>query len=317
MGPNASSETERRSATHAAVTRTHSGSLRERGAPGGDRNGESVSTRTRSSGTRAATSPEASSPRRNTRPENEIARPEVDHRPTVVHRPRIRVDDGRRAVAERRGPPAVPHPGRPQLGEECVLRVASALGRAAVEDGRLAGLEREREVAPQVAQLVRDRAEDTVVVEPGLADGHDALVERPGRDRSPRLVVHLGRVVRVDADRGVEPRIAVDQRQCPLGRGRVPARHEDPLDAGEAGTADDEVGVALEPIGVEVAVAVDQGHPRMVWLWQPGPRVAARRLATVTSSSHRPLGVALDRYQSRAARQSFGALGPPVPRCHG
>ena len=36
-----------------AVTRTHSGSLRERGAPGGARNGESVSTRTRSSGTSA------------------------------------------------------------------------------------------------------------------------------------------------------------------------------------------------------------------------------------------------------------------------
>ena len=38
------------SASHAAVTRTHSGSLRERGAPGGERNGESVSTSRRSAG---------------------------------------------------------------------------------------------------------------------------------------------------------------------------------------------------------------------------------------------------------------------------
>ena len=39
----------------------------------------------------------------------------------------------------------------------------------------LPGVEREREVPPQVRQLVRDRAEDAVVVEAGLADGDDPL----------------------------------------------------------------------------------------------------------------------------------------------
>ena len=59
----------RRSAIQAAVIRTHSGSLRPRGAPGGERYGESVSTRIRSAGARRATSAVASSPARNARPE--------------------------------------------------------------------------------------------------------------------------------------------------------------------------------------------------------------------------------------------------------
>ena len=65
----------RRSAAQAAVMRTHSGSFRPRGAPGGDRNGASVSTSRRSAGTIATTSAVASSPARNASPENEIASP--------------------------------------------------------------------------------------------------------------------------------------------------------------------------------------------------------------------------------------------------
>ena len=65
----------RRSASQAAVTRTHSGSFRRRGAPGGDRYGESVSTSSRSAGTSPATSALGSSPRRNTRPLNDTAYP--------------------------------------------------------------------------------------------------------------------------------------------------------------------------------------------------------------------------------------------------
>ena len=59
----------RHAASHEPVTRTHSGSLRDLGAPGGERNGESVSIRTRSSGSAAATSADTSSPRRKTSPE--------------------------------------------------------------------------------------------------------------------------------------------------------------------------------------------------------------------------------------------------------
>ena len=56
----------------------------------------------------------------------------------------------------------------------------------------------------------------------------------------------------------VEP---IDAVERPLRRRDVPARDEDPLDAGESGAADDEVDVDLEPVSVEVAVAVDETHP--------------------------------------------------------
>ena len=131
----------RRSATQPAVTRTHSGSFRQRGAPGGERNGESVSTSRRSAGTSAATSADASSPRRKTSPEKLIASAELEHRLGVVDRPGEGVDDGRRPVAERAAQSAA-DTGRAQLLEQRVLGVAPARRRAAVEDRRLAGLER-------------------------------------------------------------------------------------------------------------------------------------------------------------------------------
>ena len=198
-----------------AVIRTHSGSFRDRGAPGGARNGESVSISRRSSGTIAATSADASSPRRKTSPEKLIARPEIDDRPSVVERPGIRVDDGRRSVPEGRGPRRAADAGLHELRHERVLRVASTLGRAAVQDGGLAGRECEREVPAQVRQLVRDRAEDPVVIEPGLADRHDARIRRPSDDPIPPRVIDLGRVVRVDPDRGVEPRRTGRRRRAP------------------------------------------------------------------------------------------------------
>ena len=91
-----------------------------------------------------------------------------------------------------------------------------------------------------------------------------ARIGREGRQAGPAGVVDLGGVVRVDADRGVEPREAVDERERALARGDVPAGDEDPLDAGQPGAADDQVGVTLEAVGVEVAVAVDEAHPASV-----------------------------------------------------
>ena len=89
------------------------------------------------------------------------------------------MDDRRRPLPEGRGPRAPADPGRPELVEERVLAIPSARGRTAMQDRRLAGLERKRQVAPQVRQLVRDRREDAVVVQPGLPDGDDGRASAP------------------------------------------------------------------------------------------------------------------------------------------
>ncbi len=77
--------------------------------------------------------------------------------------------------------------------------------------------EGEFEVAPKVRELGRDRAEHPVVIEPGLPDRHDPRVARPGDDRSPVVVAHLVRVVRMDADGRVKPGEPLDTRQGSLG----------------------------------------------------------------------------------------------------
>src|SRR5829696_3373582 len=73
--PSRSEDTPSRSRTQPAMIATADGSLRPRGPPGGVRNGESVSTSRRSAGTRVTASADASSPRRNTSPENDTANP--------------------------------------------------------------------------------------------------------------------------------------------------------------------------------------------------------------------------------------------------
>ena len=64
----------------------------------------------------------------------------------------------------------------------------------------------------------------------------------------------------MDPDRGIEPREPVDQRQRVDRRRDVPAGHEQTLDAGQPGAADDELDVRREAVGLEVAVGVDQAH---------------------------------------------------------
>jgi hypothetical protein len=68
--------------------------------------------------------------------------------------------------------------------------------------------------------------------------------------------------MRMDADGGVEPREPVDEGERTVAARLVPARNEDPLDAGDPCAADDEVDVGREPVGLEMAVAVDQARAR-------------------------------------------------------
>ena len=91
--------------------------------------------------------------------------------------------------------PNAARPGRPADARPPAARRPARPGRragpSAERQWRMAGLpvsSASAEVPPQVRQLVRDRAEDAVVVEPGLADRHDPRVRGPADDprASPR-----------------------------------------------------------------------------------------------------------------------------------
>ena len=150
------------------------------------------------------------------------------------------MDDDRRAIAEGRPPAAPPTPAarsspssaswasrRPALDRQCrIAGLPSASARS--------------QVPAQVGQLVRDGAEDAVVVEAGLADRHDPLVGGPGHDPLPARPSST-----FAASCGWTPTAASSQGH---GSTRSRARsldatfqpgHEDPLDAGEAGRPDD------------------------------------------------------------------------------
>jgi hypothetical protein len=64
----------------------------------------------------------------------------------------------------------------------------------------------------------------------------------------------------VHADGGVDPNEPFDGGERTFRRSDVPAGDEDPLDARQARSADDLVRVGLESVGVEMAVAVDEGR---------------------------------------------------------
>ena len=180
-----------------------------------------------------------------------------------------------------------------------------------MEDRRLARLAGEGEVPAQVRPLGVDRAEDAVVVEAGLADRDDALVGGQRDDAVPAGAVDLGRVVRVDADTDVEPRETRRERERPLARCDVPARDEHPLDAGQPRAAEDEVGVALEAVGLEVAVAVDQAHRTRSVTPAAGSVASASRSRRGKSGSGavtRPASVAW-----APQRSSARSGGPPFP----
>ena len=104
-------------------------------------------------------------------------------------------------------------PRRLQLADEPVLSVASPRLRAAMEDRRLAAGHGQRKVPPEVRELRIERREPTIRIEPGLADRHDPRVRGQRDDPVPASLVDLGSGVRVDADRCIEPRESVDERQ--------------------------------------------------------------------------------------------------------
>ena len=128
---------------------------------------------------------------------------------------------------------------------------------------RMAGrpvMVRQLEVAPEVRQLDVERREAAIRVETGLADGRHAWIPGHGDDPGPAGRVDVGRRVGMDADRRIEPREATGERHGADRRRDVPAGHEQSLDPGRSSVRDDRVEIRREPVGLEVAVGVDQAH---------------------------------------------------------
>src|SRR5665811_343027 len=117
------------------------------------------------------------------------------------------MQDGGRSLAEggtcRRSPKA----GSPQLGDERVLRVVATRRGSAVQDGWLAALHGEAQVASEVGELRFRRGMHPIVVEAGLTDGDNPRIGGESDDRGPvGLACRLG-LVRVNAGRGVDPAV--------------------------------------------------------------------------------------------------------------
>ena len=134
-----------------------------------------------------------------------------------------------------------------------------------MEDGRLARGQCQLEVPAQVGQLGRHGAERPVEVESGLADGDDTRIPSRLHEPRPGLVVDPGGFVGMDPDGGGEPRQPGREGDGLLPRRAVPAWDEDTLEARQAGRAEHEVCVGVEPIGLDVAVAVDEAHGMGAW----------------------------------------------------
>ena len=129
-----------------------------------------------------------------------------------------------------------------------------------MQDDRLAGVGGELEVAPQVGQLIRDGAEDAVVVEPGLPDGEDPILGRPAGDPPPAGIIDLCCVMRMDPDGDVDPGHTFRQAPRALARRDIPAGDEDALDTAGTGRVDRGFRVVGETVGIDVAMGVDQAQ---------------------------------------------------------
>ena len=130
-----------------------------------------------------------------------------------------------------------------------------------MKDRRLARLDREGQVAPQVGQLVGERGERAVVSRPV-----SPIATTRGSEASPAISVHAAASASAAAW-GWTPTAAssqlnaVDEVEGRARRGQVPAGDQDPLDAGQPRRADDLVAVVVEAVGLEVAVRIDEPHP--------------------------------------------------------
>ena len=188
-----------------------------------------------------------------------------DHLAGVVHGPAERVDHGRRPALERRGVPAprrsppraAPRPARPARRAR---RPASGSGGSPACPWRAPARGSARRLSswPSHGENIRSESSPvSPIATTRSSRAHASIVD-------PLAGGHLRGIVRVDADGRVEERATSDELERPLGGARVPARHQDPLEARQPGAADHQVDVVVEPVGVEVSVGVDEAHDPMV-----------------------------------------------------
>ena len=154
--------------------------------------------------------------------------------------------------------------GGAELRDERVLSVPGAGPGADVEDDRLADPDAQLEMALEIRQLEGDRREDAVVVEAGLADRDDPRIARQGDDLRPVAFAGVRRFMGMDPNGGGEPREPLDEPERAPRRLEVPARYQDPLDALAPGRLDDVRDVIVEPVGLQMTVAIDEAHRRIV-----------------------------------------------------
>ena len=114
----------------------------------------------------------------------------------------------------------------------------------------------------------------------------------------------------MDPDRSIQPVEPVDAGEGALGGCDVPARNEDPLQAGQPGRPDDLIGVGVKAIGVEMAVGIDQTGQLAAAAYRPislpsGSRTAANRPCPGISdggvTTEPPLAVAAATAPSRSS----------------
>ena len=234
------------------MTRTHSGSLRRRGAPGGERNGESVSTRRRSGGRQAGDLRGRLLPGRNDEAGEADRRAELEHRLGVVDRAAERVDQDR-AAASRRTP-----------GARASSASWASRSPAAERQWRIAGLPVSAASARfrrRFASWARIGEKTPVVVEAGLADRDDPRVaaraprSRPTPRRRPASAScgWTPTAASSHGNRSTSSSAAADDQAFQPGT-RIRST------PAVARRADDRVDVVVEAVGLEMAVAVDEAH---------------------------------------------------------
>ena len=169
------------------------------------------------------------------------------------------MEDGGGPASEALCPGRSPDPGVRQLPDEDVLGVAFSAGRAAVQDERLSGLERQLDMPAEIVELDVGGREAAVMIQAGLTDGDDLRRGRQDRQQLTVAGLHAGREMGVHANGCVYAQ-RKGQLDAGAGCGEVPARRQQPFHPGGARHREHVRGVEGEGVRLQVAVGVDESH---------------------------------------------------------
>ena len=138
------------------------------------------------------------------------------------------------------------------------MRAAILVGLAGVDHQRQAGRARRRDMGAKAALLRLARAVLVEIIQPRLAERHDLRMLRQLDQFVRGNAVFLVGVMRMGADRAIDVRKSLGDREQP-GKPPHPRRdRDDAADAGGLGARDDAVEIVGEIRKIEMAVAVDE-----------------------------------------------------------